>query len=107
MTADSENRGRIAGLGRIIRAEECKPEDERSAGLIDECIREIAGLKGVGAGFSDEEIKEITDRLVRTEEQERRRKRFIRFGAGMAAALLLITGITACLYTDCRRKFSR
>ena len=96
MITDSENMSMIAELERIIRTEEAKPETERDMDLIDDCIREIAELKGVKADFSDEEVEEITDKLIKTANKEKKRKRFIRFAAGIAAAVVLVTGITAC-----------
>ena len=95
MITDSEDRSMIAELEQIIQAEEDKPVAERDADLIDECIREIAELKGVRSDFSDEEIGKITDKLVR-EEKSRNRKRFIRLAAGIAAAFVIVSGVTAC-----------
>ena len=86
----------IAELERIIREEEAKPESERDADLIDDCIREIAELKGVKAEFSAEEVAEITDNLIKAAEKEQKRKHFVRLAAGIAAAVVLVTGITAC-----------
>ena len=86
----------IAELEQIIQTEEAKPEAERDADLIDECIREIAELKGVKAEYSDEEIDRITDKLVKAAEEKRKRKRFTRHIAGIAAALVIVSGVTAC-----------
>lgn len=96
MITDSEDRSMIAELEQIIQTEEAKPEAERDANLIDECIREIAELKGVRADYSDEEINRITDKLVKATEEKRKRKRFIRHIAGIAAALVIVSGVTAC-----------
>ena len=49
MITDSEDRSMITELEQIIQTEEAKPEAERDADLIDDCIREIAELKGVRA----------------------------------------------------------
>ncbi len=95
MITDSEDRSMIAELKQIIQTEEAKPEAERDADLIDECIREIAELKGVKADFSEEEIDKVTDKLVR-EEKCRNRKQFIRHIVGIAAALVIVSGVTAC-----------
>ena len=86
----------IAELERIIRAEEAKPEAERDLALIDDCIKEIAEIKGVKAEFSEEEVAQITDKLIQTAEKTKKRKRFVRLAAGIAAAVVLVTGITAC-----------
>jgi hypothetical protein len=86
----------IAELEQIIQTEEAKPEAERDADLIDECIREIAELKSVRSDYSDEEIDRITDNLVKATEREKKRKRFIRLAAGIAAAFVIISGVTAC-----------
>ena len=67
MITDSEDRSMIAELEQIIQAEEAKPVAERDVDLIDDCIREIAELKGVKADFSDEEIDQIMDKLVKEE----------------------------------------
>ena len=67
MITDSEDRSMIAELEQIIQAEEAKPVAERDVDLIDDCIREIAELKGVRADFSNEEVAKITDKLVRKE----------------------------------------
>ena len=96
MTTDSEDRSMIAELEQIIQAEEAKPEAERDVDLIDDCIREIAELKGVKAEYTDEEINRITDNLVKAMEREKKRKRFIRLAAGIAAAFVIVTGVTAC-----------
>ena len=96
MITDSENMSMIAELERIIRTEEAKPETERDTDLIDDCIREIAELKGVKADFSDEEVEEITDKLIKTANKEKKRKRSTRFAAGIAVAVVFVTGITAC-----------
>ena len=86
----------IAELEQIIQTEEAKPEAERDADLIDDCIREIAELKGVKADFSDEEIKKITDKLIKKTDREKRKKRLIRYIAGIAAVFVLVGGVTAC-----------
>jgi len=93
---DSEDRSMIAELEQIIQTEEAKPEAERDVDLIDDCIREIAELKGVRAEYSDEEINRITDKLVKVAEEKRKRKHFIRYIAGIAAALVIVSGVTAC-----------
>jgi hypothetical protein len=85
----------ITELEQIIQTEEAKPEAERDENLIDDCIHEIAELKGVKADFSDEEIDQIMDNLVK-EEKSRNRKRFIRYIAGIAAVFVLVSGVTAC-----------
>ena len=86
----------IAELEQLIQAEEAKPVAERDVDLIDDCIREIAELKGVRSDYSDEEINRITDKLVKATEEKRKRKRFIRHIAGIAAALVIVSGVTAC-----------
>ena len=96
MNTDSEDRIMIAELERIIRAEEAKPEAERDLALIDDCIKEIAEIKGVKAEFSEEEVAEITDKLIQTAEKTKKRKRFVRLVAGIAAMFVIVTGVTAC-----------
>lgn len=96
MITDSEDRSMIAELEQIIQTEEAKPEAERDADLIDECIREVAELRGVRSDYSDEEIDQITDNLVKAAEKEKKRKRFIRIAAGIAAAFVIVSGVTAC-----------
>ena len=96
MITDSEDRSMIAELEQIIQTEEAKPEAERDVDLIDDCIREIAELKGLRANYSDEEIDRITDKLVKVTEEKRKRKRFIRLAAGIAAAFVIVSGVTAC-----------
>ena len=96
MITDSEDKSMIAELERVIRDEEAIPLSERDTDLIDECVREIAELKGVKAEFSDEELAGITDKLIGAEKQGQKRKRFIRLAAGIAAAIMIIGGITAC-----------
>jgi len=93
---DSEDRSMIAELEQIIQTEEAKPEAERDADLIDECIREIAELKGVKAGFSEEEVAEITDELIKKTDREKRKKHLVRIAAGIAAVFVLVGGVTAC-----------
>ena len=96
MNTDSEDRVMIAELERIIRAEEAKPEAERDHALIDDCINEIAEIKGVKAEFSEEEVAQITDKLIQTAEKTKKRKRFVRLVAGIAAMFVIVTGVTAC-----------
>ncbi len=96
MNTDSEDRVMIAELERIIQAEEAKPKAERDQNLIDDCVKEIAEIKGVKAEFSEEEVAQITDSLIRTAEKAKTRKRFTRLVAGIAAAIVLVTGVTAC-----------
>lgn len=96
MNTDSEDRVMIAELERIIRAEEAKPEAERDRNLIDDCIKEIAEIKGVKAEFSEEEVAQITDKLIQTAEKTKKRKRFVRLVAGIAAMFVIVTGVTAC-----------
>ena len=69
MNTGSEERIMIAELERIIQAEEAKPEAERDQNLIDDCVKEIAEIKGVKAEFSEEEVAQITDSLIRTAEK--------------------------------------
>ena len=96
MNTDSEDRIMIAELERIIQAEEAKPEAERDLALIDDCIKEIAEIKGVKAEFSEEEVAQITDKLIQTAEKTKKRKRFVRLVAGIAAMFVIVTGVTAC-----------
>jgi len=96
VNTDSEDRVMIAELERIIQAEEAKPEAERDHTLIDDCIKEIAEIKGVKAEFSEEEVAEITDKLIQTAEKTKKRKRFVRLVAGIAAMFVIVTGVTAC-----------
>jgi len=96
VNTDSEERLMIAELERIIRAEEAKPEAERDHALIDDCIKEIAEIKGVKAEFSEEEVAQITDKLIQTAEKTKKRKRFVRLVAGIAAMFVIVTGVTAC-----------
>ena len=96
MITDSEDRSMIAELEQIIQTEEAKPEAERDVDLIDDCIREIAELKGVRADYSNEEIDRITDKFVNAAEKKKKRKRFIRLAAGIAAAFVIVSGVTAC-----------
>jgi len=93
---DSEDRSMIAELEQIIQAEEAKPVAERDVDLIDDCIREIAELKGVKADFSDEEVAKITDKLIKKTDREKRKKRLARIAAGIAAVFVLVGGVTAC-----------
>jgi len=96
VNTDSEDRVMIAELERIIRAEEAKPEAERDHALIDDCIKEIAEIKCVKAEFSEEEVAQITDKLIQTAEKTKKRKRFVRLVAGIAAMFVIVTGVTAC-----------
>jgi len=88
----------ITELEQIIQTEEAKPEAERDENLIDDCIHEIAELKGVKAEYSDEEVKEITDELIKKTDREKRKKRLIRYIAGIAAVFVLVGGVTACTF---------
>ena len=87
----------IAELERIIRAEEAKPDGERDAQLIDDCIKEMAEIKGVRAEYSQEEVAEITEKLIRdTEKEKAKRKKLVRRVAGIAAAVVLSIGTISC-----------
>lgn len=71
----------IAELERIIRTEEAKPESERDVQLIDDCIKEMAEIKGIKAEFTQEEISEITANLIRDAEKKTKfakRKKHVR-----------------------------
>lgn len=96
MNTDSENRIMIAELERIIHTEEAKPEAERDQNLIDDCVKEIAKIQGVKAEYSEEEVAQITDSLIQTAEKTKKRKRFTRLVAGIAAMFVIVTGVTAC-----------
>ena len=56
----------ITVLEHIIHSEEVKPVANQDTALIDDCIREIAELKGVKSDFSYEEITEIITKLIDT-----------------------------------------
>ena len=89
----------IAELERIIRAEEAKPDGERDAQLIDDCIKEMAEIKGVRAEYSPEEVAEITEKLIRdTEKEKAKRKKLVRRVAGIAAAFVIVFGASACAF---------
>ena len=89
----------IAELERIIRAEKAKPDGERDAQLIDDCIKEMAEIKGVRAEYSQEEVAEITEKLIRdTEREKAKRKKLVRRVAGIAAAFAVVIGASACAF---------
>ena len=54
----------ITVLEHIIHSEEVKPVANQDTTLIDDCIREIAEIKGVKSEFSYEEITEIITKLI-------------------------------------------
>ena len=56
----------ITVLEHIIHTEEAKPVANQDTDLIDNCIREIAEIKGVKSEFTYEEITEIIAKLVDT-----------------------------------------
>ena len=89
----------LAELERIIRAEKAKPDGERDEQLIDDCIREMAEIKGIRAEYSEEEIAAITGQLIRDAEQQKaeRKKRIHRI-AGIAAAFVIVVGASACAF---------
>ena len=56
----------ITVLEHIIHSEEAKSVANQDTDLIDDCIREIAELKGVKSDFLYEEITEIITKLIDT-----------------------------------------
>ena len=93
---DEEKELTIRELSLLIRIEEEKPEAERNEDLIDECIREIADLKGVRSSFSQEEVSEIITEIKKREEVRRARsRRVLRWLIPIAAVFALATTVAA------------
>ena len=93
---DEEKELTIRELSLLIRIEEEKPEAERDEDLIDECIREIADLKGVRSSYSQEEVSEIITEIKKREEVRRARsRRVLRWLIPIAAVFALATTVAA------------
>lgn len=63
---ECEDQIMITVLEHIIHTEEAKPTTKQNTDLIDDCIQEIAEIKGVRSSFSDKEITEIITKLINT-----------------------------------------
>lgn len=88
----------IGELNRVIAEELAKDAPERDDRLIDECIKEIAELKGVRAEYSKEEIGAMFEQLEAKASAEKKspaRSRRLRrpIAAACAVALFLVCGV--------------
>ena len=90
----------FGALNRIVREEMKKRPSKRDNKLIDECIVEMAKLKNVRAGYTEEEIVAIVEQLEakaakKTERVPVRRKSVRRVAAVVCAACLIMVGSVA------------
>jgi len=96
----------IHKLQRILAAEQAKPETQKDYYLIDDCIKNIAELKGVRYSHTPEELEQKSDDILKrfaanTENAKPKRpKSNFRFIAILAAALLLIGSISAYAFNQ-------
>ena len=84
----------IRNLQLLIQIEEKKPENERDNALIDECIEEIAKLKGVRSSYSKEEVDAIVVELKHKEAKNLKTKsprRYVKWLIPVAVILVLTT----------------
>ncbi len=93
---DVDTDSTIRELRLLIRMEEEKPEAERDEALINECIREIANLKGVRSSHSQEEVDAIIAELKNKDRVKRAApRRIIKWLLPIAAVLALATTVAA------------
>ena len=96
----------IHKLQRILAEEQAKPETQKDYYLIDDCIKNIAELKGVRYSHTPEELEQKSDDILKrfaanTENAKPKRpKSKFRFIAILAAALLLTIGISAYAFNQ-------
>jgi hypothetical protein len=81
----------VAELMRIVRAERAKGNcgDEEA---VQDCFDQISEIMGIPR----DEVEETIEAKVKEEQGQRKRRRLSRMIAGGAAAVVMITGITAC-----------
>ena len=93
---DVDTESTIRELRLLIRMEEEKPEAERDEALINECIREIANLKGVRSSHSQEEVDAVIADLKNKDKVKRAApRRIVRWLIPIAAVLALATTAAA------------
>ncbi|MBQ7932984.1 MAG: hypothetical protein IJ334_18500, partial [Clostridia bacterium] len=85
----------LGALDRVIREEMKKRPSKRDNKLIDECIVEMAKLKNVRTGYTEEEIDAIVEQIEakaakKTERVPVRRKSVRRMAAVVCAACLIM-----------------
>ncbi len=85
----------LGALDRVIREEMKKRPSKRDNKLIDECIAEMAKLKNVRAGYTEEEIGAIVELLQekaanKPKQEPVRQKSLRRMAAGVCAAGLIV-----------------
>ncbi len=89
----------LGALDRVIREEMKKRPSKRDNQLIDECIAEMAKLKNVRAGYTEEEIGAIVERLqekaATSKKTPVRRKSVRRMAAVVCAIGLIMVGSIA------------
>ncbi len=86
----------LGALDRVVREEMKKKPSKRDNKLIDECIAEMAKLKNVRAGYTEEEIGAIVEKLEArasgTSQGTPVRRKKVRRMAAMVCAICLIMG---------------
>lgn len=91
----------FGALDRIVREEMKKRPAKRDEALIDECIAEMAKLKGVRAGYTEEEIAVIVAKLEArasaSKKMPERPRSVRRVTAAVCAACLIMAGGIACV----------
>ena len=95
----------IRKLQLLIQIEEKKPENERDNALIDECIEEIAKLKGVRSSYSKEEVDAIVAELKHKgakNSKSRSYRRYLKWLLPIAAILALTTVAVAASLNSLR-----
>lgn len=91
----------FGALDRIVREEMKKRPSKRDEALIDECIAEMAKLKGVRAGYTEEEIGAIVEKLearaATSKKKPERPGSVRRVTAAVCAACLIMVGSITCV----------
>ena len=92
----------FGALDRIVREEMKKKPSKRDETLIDECIAEMAKLKNVRSGYTEEEIAVIVEQLQEKAAEKSRGtsgkpKRVRRLAAVICAACLIMGCGIACV----------
>ena len=90
-------------LTLILKTEQEKPDGARDEALIDDCIRQIAEIKGVRSSFSPEEVRE---RIADAQNTVRRKKtasaRFLRWVIPAAVVVSLLTAVVSASISGLR-----
>lgn len=102
---DELKKAAILKLKNIIAKEKEKPESQQNINLIDDCIKNIAELKGIRAEHTPEELRQKSQELLERAKSNptatavpKQARRKMRMAALVAAALILVCSISVCAF---------